>query len=110
MKNIEKIFIYTFLLEIAYMPCLLAAFPLKLVKIMCHSDLLCILFLTLVCVIPYLVPLYIHVIMRISLISGVDFVDKIHKAAKELQKNSGYQSSYTPPSEASSGNYIPNYQ
>ncbi|XP_011455186.3 stAR-related lipid transfer protein 7, mitochondrial [Magallana gigas] len=41
---------------------------------------------------------------------GVDFVDKIHKAAKELQKNSGYQSNYTPPSEASSGNYIPNYQ
>lgn len=66
------------------------------------------LFLTLVCVIPFLVPTYI--MMRISLISGVDFVDKIHKAAKELQKNSGYQSNYTPPSEASSGNYIPNYQ
>lgn len=50
------------------------------------------------------------IMMRISLISGVDFVDKIHKAAKELQKNSGYQSRYTPPSETSSGNYIPNYQ
>lgn len=66
------------------------------------------LFLTLVCVIPFLVPT--DIMMRISLISGVDFVDKIHKAAKELQKNSGYQSSYTPPSEANSGNYIPNYQ
>lgn len=89
----------------------LAAFPLKISEnhvIQSDSDLLCILFLTLVCLITFLVPIYI--IMRISWISGVDFVDKIHKAAKELQKNSGYQSSYSPPSEAGSGNYIPNYQ
>ncbi|XP_061184284.1 stAR-related lipid transfer protein 7, mitochondrial-like [Saccostrea echinata] len=46
---------------------------------------------------------------------GIEFVDKMHKAAKELQKRSGFRPSYVPSSDSSvsatsSGNYIPNYQ
>ncbi|XP_062586735.1 stAR-related lipid transfer protein 7, mitochondrial-like [Saccostrea cucullata] len=46
---------------------------------------------------------------------GIDFVAKMHKAAKDLQKMSGFRPSYVPSSDSSvsatsSGNYIPNYQ
>nr|XP_022346031.1 stAR-related lipid transfer protein 7, mitochondrial-like [Crassostrea virginica] len=46
---------------------------------------------------------------------GVDFVDKMHKAAKELESNSGYQaknitSCTNTIAQASTGSYIPNYQ
>ena len=48
-------------------------------------------------------------------ILGVDFVDKMHKAAKELENNSGYQaknitSCTNTIAQASTGSYIPNYQ